>query len=128
MAQRIIDLDAVVPENVAVRIDGETYELPPDIPIPDYLAIARTIEALDSARPEDAVNQMGDIYERVLDLFRINSPEIEDLPIGPRRLGELILQIYGEGGEEEKPARPTPRRNGTRSSSPRPRRKSGSSK
>lgn len=127
---RIVDLSNLVPEDIQVRLekDGPLYALPPDIPIPDYLEMARVIEGLDETDPAETMNQLEDLYERVMDLFRIRNPDIEDLPIGPRRLGELILRLYGEAeGVEEKPARP-PRPAGTRSSSRKPRRKSGSSK
>jgi hypothetical protein len=130
VSARIIDLSSLVPEDIQVRLekDGELYPLPPDIPIPDYLAIAGAIETLDQGAPAEAVDKLGDIYDRVMDLFRIRTPDIEDLPIGPRRLGELIIQVYGEvDATEEKSAARPPRRAGTRSSSPRPRRKSGSS-
>lgn len=122
--QRIIDLDAVVPEDIVVKLtveeDGRSverkYPLPSDIPIPDFLRIARTLDSLTNLGADEAAEALEDAYELVLDLFRIKSPSLESLPIGPRRLLALIVQVYGEEDTPE-PDRPTRRRNGTRSTS-----------
>jgi hypothetical protein len=115
-AQRIIDLDAAVPEGIAVKINGEKYLLPGDIPVPDYLEIARLSEKL-STGDEASAEALEGLYEQVLDLFRIEQPDLEDLPIGPERLGTLIMGLYSAAAEEDAPtsARPTKSRNGTAS-------------
>jgi hypothetical protein len=114
--QRIIDLDEAVPEDLGVKVDGQIYDLPGDIPIPRYLEIERLVDRLDD--PEQADGQgLKRLYEQILDLFRVRQPDLEELPIGPRRLGALVVQLYsqaadGDGGEEERPTRA-----GTRSTS-----------
>lgn len=122
MAQRIIDLDAVVPDSIGVRIDGEVYELPGDIPVPDFLAIGRLLEDLGEENPDQAGDALQQLYDRTLDLFRIHQPDLEELPIGPKRLGTLIVELYTEAAEEDegKEQAAPPRRNrsaGTRSTS-----------
>ncbi len=133
---RIIDLDEVLPADVVVRIEGAEYPLPADVPVPDYLAIARLIDELESAEAQEQspVDRLEELYERVLDLFRLKTPDLKELPLGPRRLGELVLQIYGEEPDEpaangaERPTRPAAPA-GTRSTKSRPRpRRSASSK
>lgn len=133
-AQRIIDLDAVVPETIGVKIDGEVFELPGDIPVPTFLAIGRLLEDL-GGEPEDAGNALEDLYERTLELFRVHQSDLEELPIGPKRLGTLIVELYTEAAEADEgkdEAPPPSRRNGSSGtrSTPRKRttRKSASSK
>lgn len=113
MAQKIVDLDVVAPETFGVKIDGEIYQLPGDIPIPDYIEIERLTNGLTD---ENDPTSIRDLYERVLDLFRIHQPELEELPIGPMRLGALVVQLYAGGIEEDEEERPTKPR-GTRSTS-----------
>jgi hypothetical protein len=127
--QKIIDLDAAVPENVKVKMGGEVYELPNDVPIPDYLEIARLVDRLGE-ESEDAAETLEALYEKVIELFRIAQPEIEDLPIGVKRIAEVLLHIYGQEPEPDGDgARPPSRpRAGTRSTSRTKSRKSASSR
>lgn len=139
MGQRIIDLDVLVPSDLAVRIDETLYKLPSDIPVPEYLGLSqafdrvREIEAEETKTPElaaEATELLEEIYERVMDLFRVHNPDLESLSLGPRRLGALIIAIYANLAEEETaaPARPTRPRTGTKSSSRKRQTRSSSSK
>ncbi len=122
---RIIDLDVLVPDDLAVRIDGELYKLPSDIPIPEYLRLSRTWDRVRELQDgektaEDAAEAtelLEDLYEQILALLRSQQPDLEDLPIGPRRLGALIISIYADLATEEEPERPTKPRTGTRNTS-----------
>ena len=128
MAQRIIDLDVIVPERIGVKIDDEVYDLPGDIPVPDYLAIARLTDALGD-EAENAGETFEELYERVIDLFRVHNPDLVDLPLGPTRLGALVVQLYTQAAEEDAPpARPTKAKSGTRSTSRTKSKRSRSSK
>lgn len=108
-AQEIIDLDAGQSDTVGVRIDGTVYELPGDIPVPEFLYIARLVDSLgkDTASGPETLEEL---YERVFDLFRVHQPDLEDLPIGPSRLGKLVMELYQRlsdiGGAQSKPGRP----------------------
>lgn len=132
MAQKIIDLDVVVPEKVGAQIDGVVYDLPGDIPVPDYLEIARLADSLDDeaddgADPEAAGEKLQALYDRVMDLFRVHQPDLDELPIGPQRLASLVVQLYTGLADQDEPERPTkPRRAGTRSTSPKRKPKSAS--
>lgn len=134
MAQKIIDLDAAVPSSMGVRINGKVYEVPGDIPIPQFLEIERLTRALDSPEEGEGGRTLEQLYEVVLDLFREKDPDIEDLPIGPHRLGALVVQLYsgaadadaGDEGDGDRPTRP--RRSGTRSTSKARRKRSRGSK
>lgn len=133
MAQQIIDLDQAVPESLIVKLGGKRYKLPGDIPIPDYLAIQRLsnsiTEAAGEADGEQVAQVMEELYERVLELFRIEQPDLEELPLGPQRLGALVVAIYTRAAEEDADATDPPtRRAGTRSSSSRRKSRSRSSK
>ncbi len=121
MAQRIIDLDAAIPAAIGVQIDGEIYDLPGDIPIPDLIALERAVADLeDPESTTPATVRMETLYEQVLDLFRVRQPDLEDLPLGPERLGALIVGIYTKAADEDDaeaaPGKAKPR-GGTRSTS-----------
>lgn len=117
--QRIIDLDLVAPETIGVRIQGQVYAVPGDIPVPDYLAIAKLMDEIGEGDGEESGRTLERLYEQVLDLFRICQPDLEDLPIGPQRLGALVVELYAtvDEPEEEEAARPRKRPAGTRSTS-----------
>jgi hypothetical protein len=110
MSQTIIDLDRAVPERLSVRVEGEIFDLPGDIPIPDFIEIERlsaslTEPAEDGPSPTDLLEALND---KMLELFQIHQPDVEKLPLGPRRLGHLIPQLYAgaaesDGGDENRP-------------------------
>lgn len=103
---RIIDLDESLPENVGVRLGGVVYELPGDIPIPDYLAITKAADALDTAAGEDALERLDDLYQRILALFQVHNPDLDKLPLGVASLVRLIQRLYGveDAADPQKPA------------------------
>jgi hypothetical protein len=113
--QNIIDLDAAVPELLHVKCGGVIYDLPGDISIPDFLEIERLVKRLDGSTGEADEESTGSdtlqaLYDKVLALFQIEQPELEELPMGPRRLGALIPQLYtaaadGDGGEQKRPTK-----------------------
>jgi hypothetical protein len=112
MAQKIVDLDAAVPENLHVRCEGAIYDLPGDIPIPDYIEIERLVDALNDPEGEGSGQErLQELYSRVLELFQIKQPDLEELPIGPRRLGVLVVSLYSGGTTEveDEDERPTKR-------------------
>lgn len=128
--QRIIDLDAVVPESIIVKMSGEEYELPGDIPVPDFLEIARIMDEIETgAVPEEGESSsLQRLYELALDLFRQMDPTIEELPIGPARLGRLVVMLYtgaadGDPGKAPVPARKPTRRRSTAGTKSSPRKK-----
>lgn len=116
MAQKIIDLDAAVPDSIGVKCDGEIYELPGDIPIPRFLEIERLVNKLNSPEETDA-GTLERLYEMVLDLFREGDPDIEELPIGPHRLGALVVQLYSSAADADDEGGQRPTKGGTRSTS-----------
>lgn len=111
---RIIDLDVAAPDDVEVVAHGETYLLPGDIPVPDYLAIVKASEALDEAEGEGALEAAERLYERVLDLFRVRQPDMDRLPVGMGQLVRLIQSLYGVEPDPQTPSRQAGTRSGTR--------------
>jgi hypothetical protein len=133
MAQRIIDLDSVLPDSLVVKLGGEEYSLPGDIPVPDYLELARLFEALGDEPVEGEEPPLAQLYELVLELFQRENPGLESLPIGPRRLGRLVLMIYTGAADSDDPKAQTESKSkrkaaGTRSTSRKRPTKSGSSR
>jgi hypothetical protein len=93
---RIIDLDTVIPEDIIVRLNGEDYPLPGDIPVPDFLAISRATERLEED-PEVA----EELYEHILGLFRVRRPDLESVPMGARQLMTLVFSLYDADPEPD---------------------------
>jgi hypothetical protein len=104
---KLIDLDEIVPDGPRVKLRGEIYELPPDLPAELYLWIqklnAKDPDALDMPESE----MVGKLYEEVLDLFRYKRPDLERLPIRLAELVTIIGRVYGEDTEDD--AAPPPR-------------------
>lgn len=105
MGQRIIDLDELVPETVDVKMGGQVYKLPGDIPVPDYLRIAKLWDSLQEEPEEgDEDPRLKQLYDAVLELFQKEDSKIKDLPIGPKRLGLIVVTVFaGLPGEEQEP-------------------------
>jgi hypothetical protein len=97
---RYIDLDDLVPTDITVRVRGEEYQLPGDVPVPEYLALTRLAgEIVDgSENPEQAV---VDLHDRLLALFQVHQPDLTELPVGPRALLPLVFRYLDAPAEEE---------------------------
>ena len=112
---RYIDLDDLIPPDITVRIGGEEFLLPGDVPVPDYLELQRLSAGIVDGDTDDPEGTVVALHDRLLDLFRVHQPDMEVLPVGPRALLPLVFRYLdapmdtpGEGA----PARPT-RRAGT---------------
>ena len=106
MTQRIVDLDALAGPPRQVKLGGELWSLPADIPAPLYVKLLHIGEL--SERNEDPSSlDLTDLYDRMLALFQVHHPDVDELPIGLQQLMEAIGALYGDGGDEEA-APPTP--------------------
>lgn len=110
---QIIDLDALVGPPKKVRLAGEIYKLPADLPAALFLKISAYA---DSELSE--VEMAEDLYEELLELFRVHQPDVESLPIGIAQMVLAIPQIYqGETATSAEEGGARPSRAGTRSTS-----------
>lgn len=103
MSSEIVDLDAVVGPPKKVRLGGQVYVLPGDIPVELYLALNQAAQA----ETDGEGDQVEILYEQLLDLFRTHQPDLESLPLSMTQLVQAIPTIYG--GDEGK-SKPTPAR------------------
>lgn len=120
--QTIVDIDELLPPPPQLRIDGEVYNLPADILIPDLIEVERLVKAADAGEP----GSVEALYRKVSEIFAEHNVLEEDedgpiLPIGPRRLGAIVVRFFlnppsAEEGDEPKP-RPRKRAAGTRNTS-----------
>lgn len=120
---RIIDLDTLVPDDVDVVVNGETFRLPGDIPVETMLQVEAATQRLNTVTDqEEGQDALGGLYDAVLDLFRIRQPDLDSVPIGLKQCVLLIGQLYAVEDSAPDPPRPAPkRRSGTTSSrKPRP--------
>lgn len=119
MGQRIIDLDELVPESVEVKMAGKVYRLPGDIPVPDYLRIAKLWDSLQEEPEEDGDDpRLKQLYDVVLELFQREDPKLKEIPVGPKRLGLIVVTVFaGLTGEEQEPEGKARKAAGTKSTS-----------
>jgi len=126
-ASEIRDLDVLLPQPIRVKLGGREYLVPGDIPAPTFLRLQELAQEADAEGADSADNLavMRELYEMLLDLFRVHQPDVEELPIGLGQMVAAVGQIYG--GQAAPPT--TPPSSGTRTTRPRvgPTRKSPSS-
>lgn len=104
MTQKIVDLDALAGSPRKVKLDGQTFTLPSDIPAPLYIKLLHIGELGD--RGEDpSSGDVIDLYDRMLKLFQVHQPELEELPIGLTQLMESVGALYGQPDDEPGPTR-----------------------
>lgn len=104
MATPIVDLDQFLGADKRVKLRGQTYTLPPDLPVEVYLRIQRAAtEGLEERE------QVETLYGELLELFRYGDPKIEKLPLGMTQLLIVIPAVYNpdavDGDAEERPTR-----------------------
>lgn len=105
----IIDLDKLVPPSKRVRLDGKTWTLPAEIPVPLYLQMKAAQQRL-AENPDAERDIVQETHDECLALFRIHHPQLETLPVGLVQLFKIIPTIYPEmgGAPEEEEADPNP--------------------
>ncbi len=146
MPTQIVELDALVPDDIEFRYQGGKYVLPGDISVETTFHIQKLLLALNAAEQasmgtEDAQAQAKavadqerltlEIEELLLSLFRKHEPKLESLPfgvVGFQHVLSVVLVKLGFGdvavGDDADPppkraARKTSARsNSSRSSSP----------
>lgn len=126
MSQRIIDVDAagILTKPIQVKLAEQVYTLPGDVPAPLF---ARLIEIERTGATADEIQQL---YDELLALFRQHQPELERLPVGVHEMVHVVGFIYSgdhgddAGGPGEDPTSPTktapaPKKSGSSTSSAR---------
>src|ERR1700745_540521 len=83
-----VDLDALAPKPLRVRLAGDVYKLPGDLKVPLMLKLKSA-----EGRPFDG-DYVGGLYGDVLGLFQVHQPELEDIPIGLQQLVRAIPALY----------------------------------
>lgn len=97
-----IDLDALAPPNKRVKLAGKVWQLPGDMPMELFIR-TQGYEARVSAG-EDEAQMLVELKDEILALFKVNHPELKELPqIGLVQLLRSLGQIYG-GQTGEAPA------------------------
>jgi hypothetical protein len=105
MPTQIIDLDEFLGDDKRVRVKGETYVLPPDLPAELYLKVQKLAQS-NASEPE----MIEALYDELLELFRYKRPALKSLPLTISQVVFGIARIYGDGSAGEGEQRP-PRRN-----------------
>lgn len=104
---RFLDLDAVVVPDLDVQLGGETYRVPGSPDVPRMLRWISYQERFGEASAEGAVELLQEIYDDLVDLFRIYQPDIESLPIRQEQIMPLFEKLF-EGMSDDDADPPTP--------------------
>jgi len=114
-AQRILDLDDIARPELVIRTGGVDYVLPGDVPCEKWLRIAAAADLVHTGDADsDDVQELND---RVLDLFRIRQPDLDELPLSAGQILLTLAAFYDDEIGEAVPDPPARRVAGTRSSS-----------
>lgn len=113
MSDEIIEVDELIGPNKKVRIAGQVYDLPGDIPIDTFLEIANMEERLEDEDVDEA-ELMISLRDRVSELFLLCDPEFEWPPtLGVTATVRLVGLVYrgaaardAEGGADPTPTTP----------------------
>jgi hypothetical protein len=112
---RLIDIDELLPDDWAIRLGGQVYPMPGDLPVETVLRLHQLYErAGDSAArggDDDGLEALSELHDHVVDIIRVRTPDA-DLQLGPQAMGQLVTHIlmqFGgtptEGGQKNPPAR-----------------------
>ena len=109
---RLIDLDTLVGEDIEVKLAGETYLLPSDIPAESMVRLISLYQRAGEGEEDDNVATLEAISDEVLTLFQIRQPDLEYIPIGIKGAFALLtklMDLYNDAPEGEPDAAPLDR-------------------
>lgn len=123
----IIEVDALVPDDMEFRFRGGTYTLPGDISVTDTFRMQKLIVALAQAEEAENLPEQErltlEVEAFLLGLFRLRNPELESLPFGSRGftvvLGVILTKLgFGVPDENPPPATRTTKPRSRKTSKP----------
>lgn len=100
----IIDLDALVPPDKHVKVNGKTYTLPGDLPVEMYLRIQQASKNLATETDQS----IEEIRKSIIALFQVRDPKVtaEDLAgMGIEMQTTLLTRVYTTESADPKPPR-----------------------
>lgn len=110
---KIIDLDALVPEDKKVSLGGSTYTVPGDMPMPIFMKLQRAAQ-LEEDGAEDVT---GVLKDALFELFTVKMPESDTAArekldqtlslLGIKTFLSLFSAIYGDLDDVEEEEDPT---------------------
>lgn len=86
-----LDLDAIAPPNRTVRLGGNVYELPGDMPIESIVRAMQLQGQMESEDEEESLAALNDLLEIIYDLFRSANDDFVPMPLS---LGN-VMNILG---------------------------------
>ena len=119
-----IDLDALLPDDIPVKLGGVTYKLPGDPPVELLLRLqllAQKIDEAQDAAPEELLKLREELAAEIEELFSLRNELSEDEPIQltDRQTAGLLEQLFEKYfAVEEDGDRPTSTKAKPKSSRP----------
>lgn len=98
---RIIDLDVIAPAGVTVRKGGEDHKLPGDPPVSLWLGIIDAHDQWQVAAAAESNEALALFHDRMLELFQLENPELDQLPFGPAGMFAVLAGFYGQDVDDE---------------------------
>lgn len=90
---RLIDLDVLVGEDIDVRLAGETYRIPSDIPAESMVRLISLYQNAGEGDDDSHTETLQQIADEVLALFQIRQPDLDYLPLGVKGAFALLTQL-----------------------------------
>jgi hypothetical protein len=132
---RVVDLDALVPDDIDFQYRGKSYPIPGDIDVETTFSLIKMFEEASNAERSGASVEEREalnltLRNKLTELFRIRQPELTDLPFGTIAYQHIlaeVLQAIGLQIAVEEPKTP-PKPRARKQTVPRSRRSTGSPK
>ena len=112
MSGEFIDLDALLPEDIRVRLGGTDYKLPGDPPVELLLRLQLLAQKIDEAKddsPENMLSLRKELAEELEELFAIRNDLGEDdrIELTDRQTAGLLNDLFEKYFAVEDGDRPT---------------------
>lgn len=102
-----LDLDAIVPDDLAITYRGESYAIPGDIDVETtytlqdlYNGLLQAEGLIEGSEPnsDEARKLTLQLRGEILKLMQVRTPDVKEVPGGSRGLTAIALAILGQLG------------------------------
>lgn len=93
----IVDLDALVPEDIVFKYRQTEYTIPGDLRTGQTLELYALLTRLARAEAKGGAGELKRIIEQceaaLLPIFQVNQPDMTELPFGAAGLGHVLRRV-----------------------------------
>lgn len=93
----IVDIDALVPDDVVFRYRQQEYTIPGDLKVGDTLELYALLQRLAHAEAKGTAAELkrilGQCEAALLPIFKVHQPDMVELPFGAAGLGAVLRRV-----------------------------------